>query len=90
MGQEKILFKSEEPRTASDIAEFLQQLAGKIKERQITLSRNDEKLVIDLPENLILELKVEEEIKKGKTKRSFEIEIEWLENGKPEGKVQLG
>ena len=90
MGQEKILFKSEEPRTAGDIAEVLQQLAGKIKERQIILSRNDEKLVIDLPENLILELKVEEEIKKGKTKRSFEIELEWLENGKPEGKVQLG
>ncbi len=89
MGREKLLFKSEETRSAADVADFLQQLAEKIRERQVTLRRDTEEVVLNLPENVVLELKAEEEVKKGKTKRSLEIEIEWRENGGAGGKVDL-
>jgi amphi-Trp domain-containing protein len=88
MEQEKILFKSEEPRTAAEAANFLRQLATKVEQRQITLRRGAEELILELPETLTIELKAEEEIKKGKTTRSLEIELEWFEDGAG-GKVEL-
>jgi len=43
------------------------------------LRREVEELALDLPNNAILELKVEEEDRHGKTKRTLEIEIEWID-----------
>jgi hypothetical protein len=44
---------------------------------------------MDIPDNVILELKVEEEDKKGKMKRTFEVEIEWIEGDESGGAVTL-
>ena len=45
---------------------------------------------VDVPNNVVLELKVEEEDKKGKTQRSLEIEIEWYDGDEAQGPVTLG
>jgi len=46
---------------------------------RVILRREVEEHAQDLPNNVILELKVEEEDRHRKTKRTLEIEIEWID-----------
>ncbi len=76
MGREIVLFKSEEKKTAKEIADTLRLIADKIDSGSMTLKQNDTQVDIDFPGTMTLELKVEEEHGR-KLKKSFEIELEW-------------
>ncbi len=91
MGREIILFETEERKTAAEVATFLRTLADKIEAGNITLKAGAKELALTLPKNLVFEIKVEEEEKKGKTKRSLEVEIEWYvgEIGGPDEGVEI-
>jgi hypothetical protein len=45
---------------------------------------------VHIPNNVVFEIKVEEENKHGKMKRSLEVEIEWIEGDETAGAVTLG
>lgn len=77
MGRETVLFKSEERKSAAEIAQTLRLVADKIEDGSITLSQGDESLVLHLPAVLNFEIKAEEEEESTKTKRSLEFELEW-------------
>jgi len=77
MGRETILFKSEEMKSATEVAQALRLVADKIEEGSITLSQGDESLVLHLPSTMSFEIKAEEEEGRTKTKRSLEFELEW-------------
>ena len=82
MGRETKLFKSEERKSRTDVSHFLHQLADKISEGKVTLSQGAEEMVLELPQNLILELQVEDEEKGSKgIQHSLEVEIKWFDNG---------
>ena len=66
MGKETRLFKSQEKKNRTDVSTFLQQLADKISQGTIILSKGSEELTLQIPENLILEIQVEDEQKKKK------------------------
>ena len=63
---------------------FLRDLVNRLEQGKITLKRGEEELFIEIPEQAVLEIKVEEKTKPGKIKRSLEIEIEWNEGEKAE------
>ena len=90
MGRENVLFKSEEKKDLPSVATFLRQLADKLDGNQVVLRQGTEEIVLDIPNNVILELKAEEEDKKGKMKRTLEVEIEWIEGDESGGAVTLG
>ena len=77
MGIETILFKSEERKTTGEVAAVLREIADKLEQGQMTLKQDVNEITLDFPENLVLELKVEEEEGR-KLKRSLEIELEWV------------
>ncbi len=77
---EKILFKSEEQRSSQEVASVLRSFADKIEEGKVVLRKGEEETELHIPSNLTIEIKVEEEIK-GRTKKSLEIELEWIEGG---------
>jgi amphi-Trp domain-containing protein len=78
---EKVLMRSEEKRSRSEVASFLREVASKINEGSLTVRQGSEEIVFELPDTLELELKLEE--KTGRTpKIQFEIELEWLKEGK--------
>ena len=81
---EKVLFKSEEPKKTSEAAAVLRTIADKIEQGEITFSRGAEEVQLAIPQNLVLEIKVESETKAGRPgeKKSLEIELEWRE-GQP-------
>ncbi len=91
MAKETVLFKSEERRALHDVAEFLHQLADRLAQNEVILRQGAEELILSIPNQVVLELKVEEEPKRKTTKRSLEIEIEWAEGDAADsGPVSLG
>jgi len=81
MGKETRLFKSEELKSRSDVSAFLHQLADKISNGQVVLSQGQEEITLQLPQNLILEVQVEDEDKKSKgIQHSLEVEIKWFDD----------
>ncbi|MFO7803100.1 MAG: amphi-Trp domain-containing protein [Desulfovermiculus sp.] len=93
MGWETKLFKSEERKVRSDVSAFLHQLADKVGAGQVSLRQGQEKITVEMPQNVTLELQVEDEDKgiKG-TQHSLKIEIKWFDQddqGDSGGAVQL-
>ncbi|MGD9093013.1 MAG: amphi-Trp domain-containing protein [Anaerolineales bacterium] len=91
MGKETRLFKSEERKKRAEVGEFLHQIADKLQSGKVLLRRGGEELVLDIPENLILEIQVEDEDKKSKgIQHSLEIEIKWYDDDRDSGQLELG
>lgn len=88
MGVETVLFKSEEKKSAAEIAAVLRQIADKIESGGMTLKQEDTKIVLDFPATMVLEMKVEEEQGR-KLKKSFEIELEWVPGEDQESGAQI-
>jgi amphi-Trp domain-containing protein len=90
MGKETRLFKSEERKSRSDVSAFLHQLADKITNGKVVLSQGQEELTLQLPQNLILEVQVEDEDKKSKgIQHSLEVEIKWFDDDGSGGPLEL-
>jgi amphi-Trp domain-containing protein len=90
MASEVVLFESEERKSLSEVAEFLRQLADRLAQNQVTLRQGEEELTLTIPDQVVLEIKAEEEAKRKGTKQSLEIEIEWTEGEAGESGVALG
>lgn len=90
MGKETILFKSEEKRDLQSVVAFLHQLADKLAQKEVVLRQGEQEITVEIPDQVVLELKVEEEDKKRKTQRSLEVEIEWIVGDDTGGAVTLG
>jgi amphi-Trp domain-containing protein len=91
MGKETRLFKSEEWKTRAEVAAFLQNIAEKLANGQVILLQGQEKLVLEIPENLVLEVQVEDENKKSKgVQHSLEIEIKWFDEDMRPNSLRLG
>ena len=90
MGKETVLFKSEERKDLQSVVAFLHQLADKLAQNQVILRQGSQEVQVDIPNNVVLELKVEEEDKRRKMQRSLEIEIEWIVGDESGGAVTLG
>lgn len=88
MGIETVLFKSEEKKSASEIANILRQIAEKIDSGTMTLQQGGDEITVTFPGSMVLELKVEEEQGR-KLKKSFEIELEWVPGEEQGGSTQI-
>lgn len=90
MGRETRLFKSEERKNREDVGSFLHQLADKISNGKVVLSQGAEELVLQLPQNIILEVQVEDEEKGTKgIQHSLKVEIKWFDNDDQGGPLEL-
>jgi len=90
MGKETVLFSSEEKKDLQSVAVFLHQLADKLAQNRVILRQGSNEIVVDIPNYVVLEIKVEEELKKNKTQQSLEIEIEWNVGEEAPGNLELG
>jgi amphi-Trp domain-containing protein len=91
MSKETRLFKSEERKTQSEVSAFLHMLADKIAAGQVVLRQGEQEITLQLPQNLVLEIQVEEEDKKDKgMQHSLEVEIKWYEGGMESGPLEIG
>jgi len=90
MAREITLFSSKETMARGEAAAFLRDLAGRLDAGAVTLSRGVDEIALTLPDQVILELKVEDEEKRHKgTQHSLEVEIKWYDGMTPTGGVTL-
>lgn len=78
MGKETILIKSEEKMSREDVASFLRQLAEKLDAGNVLLKQGTDEVLLEVPQQVKLEIKAEDEPKRRGTQRSLEVEIEWM------------
>ena len=91
MGKETRLFKSEEKKARADVSAFLHQLAEKLGEGEVILRQGGEEITLVLPQQLVLEIQVEDENKKHKgIQHSLEVEIKWFDDDSAGGPLELG
>lgn len=91
MGKKKVLLKSENKRSLSEVAKFLHDLADKIEANDLTLVQGKSETKIPLPDIVELELELEEKDKGKKgVKRQLEIEIEWYPDRKGQKQIKIG
>ncbi|MDX1613207.1 MAG: amphi-Trp domain-containing protein [Candidatus Promineifilaceae bacterium] len=90
MGKETVLFKSEEHQDRQAVAEFLRDLADRVADGQVNLRQGEQAVSLEIPYQVVLELKAEVEDKGRTKKRSLEVEIEWTDGGQASGPVVLG
>jgi amphi-Trp domain-containing protein len=88
MGREIVLFKSEEKKSINEIASILRTVADKVEQGTITLGQNENRITLEFPKSLVLEIKVEEE-EKANIKRSLEIELEWIVGAEEQGSLVI-
>lgn len=87
---ENVILKSEEKKTRSEVVEFLKEIAQKIDTGVVKLVQGEENVELTIPENVTLEIKVEEKIKQDKpVKMQLEVELEWIV-GTPKESIKLG
>jgi len=84
MGRETVLFKNEEKKSLADACALLRTLADRIESGSLTLANAAGQVALSLPGEVTVEIKVEEETKH-RTKRSLEIELEWVEGEEARG-----
>ncbi|MCB2184371.1 MAG: amphi-Trp domain-containing protein [Desulfobulbaceae bacterium] len=89
MGRQTVLFKSEEKKNRNEAAVFLRQIADKVETGNLSLQLGNESVNLDFPQNLTLEIKAEEDTGR-KTKRSLEIELEWIVGDHGQGSMVIG
>ena len=91
MGRERVLFKSEEKKTRAEVAQTIRAIADRVESGKINVSSGGQGVDLEIPQNVVLEIKVEEEEKHGK-KMSLEIEIEWYEGEgqRGQGVLEIG
>jgi len=92
MGREVTLFKSEEKKSRTEVGDFLSQLADKVSDGQVVLKQGTEEITLDMPQGMILDIKVEDEEKSRGTQHSLEIELKWFdgEDHPDSGSLELG
>lgn len=91
MGKEVRLFKSEERKSRPEVTAFLRELADKIDSGQVILRQSEEQTTLEIPQNLVLEIQVDNEDKKHKgVQHSLEIEITWYDDDAKRGPLELG
>ncbi len=90
MGRETVLFSSEEHTDRARVCAFLRELADRIESNSVVLKQGDAATEVDIPDDLVLEIKLEEEEKRSGVKHSLEVELEWQPGGSGGGKVSLG
>jgi amphi-Trp domain-containing protein len=90
--KEIVLMQSEERLDRSAVAAFLRDVADKLETGTVTLKQAGQQLDLEIPAQVVFEIKAEEEIKSKGTQRSLELEIEWLlGDGDPDkGAISLG
>jgi len=76
MSKKEDLYYKEEEQSLTDIADFMEEIAGSLRQGKIAFPDDFE---LDLPENVILNIDVDRRTKPEVTSTSIEIELKWKE-----------
>jgi amphi-Trp domain-containing protein len=77
MSTKEDLYYTEEEHSVEEIADFMEEVAGSIRQGRIAFPDDFE---LDLPDNVVLNIDVDRRTKTEGTSTSIEIELKWKES----------
>ena len=82
--QKKMLFNNKSLMKSTDLAVFLHTIADKVAEKKIVIQEEGNETCIELPEELIFQMKAKEATSKKGIKHSVALKLKWTDrtNGK--------
>ncbi|MFW5714948.1 MAG: amphi-Trp domain-containing protein [bacterium] len=89
MAQKNILYKSSEGMNRADFADFLRRVADKIESGKVSFQAQQGIVEVDIPEDVVVDVKLTEKSKSGGKKIDFEIEADWIKGGRPSEGIKL-
>lgn len=75
--KKKDLYRLEQKKTRQEIADFLKKVAGEVEAGKLTLSEGSMKTELDLPQELTLDIDVDQDMEKEGLETSVEFELKW-------------
>lgn len=85
MGRETVLFKTEEKKDITAVANLLRELADKIESGKVVLKQGQKQVKLKIPKTVEMQIKAEREDGKNRSKKKLEVEIEWVLGGQKGG-----
>lgn len=74
-----VLLETKETQNRQTTAAFLHQLADKVAEGRVILRQGTDEVILELPPEWVLEIKVEQKERPTYTKQKLELEFSWRE-----------
>jgi len=85
------LFRQKERKSRADVSEFIRQLGEKIGEGEVVLRQTPEDLVLELPQHMLLKVKVSKKNKPAKgTRHKLTVQLTWDESDHEADRLALG
>jgi amphi-Trp domain-containing protein len=91
MAKKTKLFRHKTYKTKEEVSEFLQELGQKIGEGEVVLKQTPDDLILDMPQHLSLNVKVNKKNKKVKgTRHKMTISLSWYDSDHRDDPLALG
>jgi len=91
MAKKVKLFRHKTYKSTNEVSEFLQELGQKIAEGQVILKQTPEDLVLEMPDHMSLNVKVNKKKKPAKgTRHKMTIKLTWYKSDQKEDPLALG
>jgi amphi-Trp domain-containing protein len=91
MAKNTKLFRHKTYKTKEEVSEFLQELGQKIGEGEVVLKQTPDDLILDMPQHLSLNVKVNKKNKKAKgTRHKMTISLSWYDSDHRDDPLALG
>ncbi len=91
MAKKVQLFRHKTHKSKDEVSEFLQELGQKVAEGQVILKQTPEDLVLEMPDHMSLNVKVNKKKKPVKgTRHKMTIKLTWYESDHQEDPLALG
>jgi len=84
------LLKSKERRDVQSVADFFRQLADKLEAGELVLQRGADEILVAVPKQVTLGLKVKKKTKKRGPRHRLKIKLAWREGEGGDDLVRLG
>jgi len=91
MAKKVKLFRHKAYKSTDEVSEFLQELGQKLAEGQVILKQTPNDLVLEMPQHISLNVKVNKKKKPAKgTRHKMIIKLTWYESDHQEDPLALG
>jgi amphi-Trp domain-containing protein len=91
MAKKTKLFRHKTYKTKEEVSEFLQELGQKIGEGEVVLKQTPDDLILDMPQHLSLNVKVNKKNEKVKgTRHKMTISLSWYDSDTRDDPLALG
>lgn len=91
MAKKVKLFRHKTYKSKDEVSEFLQELGQKVAEGKVVFKQTPEDLVLEMPDHMSLNVKVNKKKKPAKgTRHKMTIKLTWYESDHKEDPLALG